>query len=151
MHKTVKDGTLFSVPRWAADAYAVVGVEPGCACADPQKLILMLFAGTLAPIANARVAMARREIGAKGTAIGKAIAIIDGGLKSSLDVAAGGELAQRLSGLYDYMLRQLVTANLRNETDRLDEVSRLLNELRGAWAQIGQPHREAQATEVSTK
>jgi flagellar protein FliS len=151
MHRSGKEGTMYSVARRAADAYAEVGVETGVACADPHKLILMLFDGTLAAIANARVAMARREIGAKGAALGKAIAIIDGGLKSSLDVAAGGELAQRLSGLYDYMLRQLVTANLRNETDRLDEVSRLLNELRGAWAQIGQPQRTAQAPEVSTK
>ena len=141
---------MYSVSRRAVDAYAEVGVETGVACADPHKLILMLFDGTLAAIANARVALTRREIGAKGTAIGKAIAIIDGGLKASLDVNAGCELAQRLSALYDYMLRQLVTANLRNETERLDEVSRLLNELRGAWAQIGQSH-NAPAAEASTK
>jgi flagellar protein FliS len=108
----------------------------------------MLFDGTLAAIAGARVAMGRGEIGSKGAAIGKAIAIIDGGLKASLDVEAGGELAQRLSTLYDYMLRQLLAANLRNDSALLDEVSRLLNELRGAWAQIGQPNG---ATEAGTK
>lgn len=142
---------MYSVTRKAVDAYAEVGVETGVAAADPHKLILMLFDGTLAAIAGARVAMGRGEIGAKGTAIGKAIAIIDGGLKASLDADAGGELAQRLSTLYDYMLRQLVAANLRNESVLLDEVSRLLNELRGAWAQIGQPNRGTPATETGTK
>ena len=121
-----------------ADAYAQVGVETGVAAADPHKLILMLFDGTLAAISNARLALSRKEIGAKGAAISKAIAIVDGGLKASLDVRAGGELAERLAGLYDYMLQRLLVANLRNDTEALDEVARLLNELRGAWAQIGQ-------------
>jgi flagellar protein FliS len=150
MRKPGKEGTMYSVARKAVDAYAEVGVETGVAAADPHKLILMLFDGTLAAIAGARVAMGRGEIGAKGMAIGKAIAIIDGGLKASLDVNAGGELAQRLSTLYDYMLRRLLAANLRNESALLDEVSHLLNELRAAWAQIGQPRHDA-ATEARTK
>jgi len=141
---------MYSVARRGIDAYADVGVETGVAGADPHRLILMLFDGTFAAIAQARVAMARGEIGLKGAAIGKAIAIVDGGLKASLDVAAGGELAQRLASLYDYMLRQLLAANLRNDANLLDEVSALLNELRGAWAQIGQTQHAEQA-EAKTK
>ncbi len=129
---------MYSAARKAIDTYAQVGVETGVAAADPHKLILMLFDGTLAAISNARLAMSRKEIAAKGSAIGKAIEIIDGGLKASLDLAAGGQLAERLSALYDYMLQRLLVANLRNDADALDEVTRLLNELRGAWAQIGQ-------------
>lgn len=129
---------MYSAARKAADAYSQVGVETGVAAADPHKLILMLFDGTLAAISNARLAMSRKEIAAKGAAISKAIAIVDGGLKASLDVSAGGVLAERLSALYEYMLQRLLAANLRNDTAILDEVTRLLNELRGAWAQIGQ-------------
>jgi len=128
---------MYSSARKAVDTYAQVGVETGVASADPHRLILMLFDGALAAIATARLAMSRSEVVAKTAAVTKAIAIIDGGLKASLDVAAGGELAVRLSELYDYMLKQLLVANLRNEATTLDEVSRLLNELRGAWAQIG--------------
>ena len=129
---------MYPAARKAVDAYAQVGVETGVAAADPHKLILMLFDGTLAAISNARLALSRKDVPAKGAAISKAIAIIDGGLKASLDVRAGGELAERLSGLYDYMLQRLLVANLRNDGAVLDEVTRLLNELRGAWAQIGQ-------------
>ena len=128
---------MYSSARKAVDTYAQVGVETGVASADPHRLILMLFDGALAAIAAARLAMSRKEVAAKAQAVTKAIAIVDGGLKASLDVGAGGELAMRLSELYDYMLKQLLLANLRNEVATLDEVSRLLNELRGAWAQIG--------------
>lgn len=129
---------MYPSARKAIDVYAQVGVETGVAAADPHKLILMLFDGTHAAISAAKHAMARGDIAAKGAAISKAIAIIDGGLKASLDVKAGGELAQRLASLYDYMLDRLLAANLRNDTALLDEVNRLLGELRGAWAQIGQ-------------
>ena len=95
--------------------------------------------------------MSREEVAAKGLAITKAIAILDGGLKASLDIKAGGELAERLSGLYDYMLRQLFVANLRNDATTLDEVARLLNELRGAWAQIGKTPQNTTNTRASAQ
>ncbi|MCC6532565.1 MAG: flagellar export chaperone FliS [Burkholderiales bacterium] len=129
---------MFSAARKAIDVYATVGVETGVASADPHKLILMLYDGTLAAICAARLAISRGEIAAKAAAITKAIAIVDGGLKASLDVKAGGALAERLAALYDYMLNRLLLANLRNDSSLLDEVARLLEELRGAWAEIGQ-------------
>ena len=139
---------MYSSARKAIDAYAEVGVETGVASADPHKLILMLYDGTLAAICVARLAISRGEIAAKGAAISKAIAIIDGGLKASLDLKVGGVLAERLAALYDYMLTRLLAANLRNDTQLLDEVTRLLEELRGAWAQIGQNPGAHSASEV---
>jgi flagellar protein FliS len=128
---------MYSTARRAIDTYAQVGVETGVASADPHRLVLMLFDGAMAALAAAKLALNRGEVTAKGQAITKAFAIIDGGLKASLDIKAGGELAERLSGLYDYMLHQLVIANLRNDAGKLEEVARLLSELRSAWAQIG--------------
>src|SRR5262245_29473943 len=121
---------MYSTARRAVDTYAEVGVETGVASADPHKLILMLFDGALAAISAARLAMTQGDVAAKTAAITKAIAIVDGGLKASLDVKAGGELAERLSALYEYMLTRLLLANLRNERSTLDEVTRLLGELR---------------------
>jgi flagellar protein FliS len=142
---------MYSTARKAIDTYAQVGVETGVASADPHRLVLMLYDGALAAIASAKLALSREEIAAKGLAITKAIAILDGGLKASLDIKAGGELAERLSGLYDYMLRQLFVANLRNDATTLDEVARLLNELRGAWAQIGKAPQNTANTRASAK
>jgi len=142
---------MYPSARKAVDVYAQVGVETGVAAADPHKLILMLFDGTHAALVAARLAMTRGEIAAKGAAVAKAIAIIDGGLKASLDVKAGGVLAERLAGLYDYMLNRLLAANLRNDVALIDEVSRLLDELRGAWAQIGQRSGGGTPSEAKTK
>ncbi|NMG32174.1 flagellar export chaperone FliS [Aromatoleum evansii] len=124
-----------SFPNRAA-AYAQIGVETGVSTADPHKLILMLFDGALLSIGTASVAMENHEIAAKGQAISKAIEIIVNGLKASLDLNAGGELAARLSALYDYMSERLVYANLHNSRPALDEVHGLLESLREAWAGI---------------
>ena len=123
----------------AINAYAKVGVESSVNAADPHKLISMLYQGALLAIANAKNGILRKEVAAKGIAISKAIAIIDEGLNACLDKNAGGELAQNLSALYDYMSMRLITANLKNDVAALDEVTRLLNDLKGAWDSIRQP------------
>jgi flagellar protein FliS len=121
-------------------AYAKIGLESNVYAADPHKLISMLYEGALLTIANAKRDILRNDIHAKGVAISKALAIIDEGLNASLDKNAGGELAQNLSSLYDYMVYRLFSANLKNDVDILDEVTRLLTEIAGAWDSIGRPN-----------
>lgn len=130
---------MFASALSNAQAYAQVGVETEVAAADPHRLVLMLFDGARIAIAQARSHMQRGAVAAKGAAITKAITIIDHGLKASLDVTAGGEVAAHLYELYEYMCQRLLYANLKNQTDLLDEVSRLLAELQESWAAIGTP------------
>lgn len=120
----------------AIKSYAKVGVESGVIAADPHKLISMLYQGAALAIANGKSAMLRKDIPAKGAAISKAITIIDEGLKASLDKKAGGELAENLAALYDYMGSRLLSGNLNNDVAALDEVSKLLAELGSAWDSI---------------
>ncbi len=120
----------------ALKTYANVGLETGVTAADPHKLILMLYQGAMLAISSAKNQILRKEIAAKGKSISHAITIIDEGLKSSLDRNVGGELALNLSALYDYMNQRLLIANLKNDIDALDEVSRLLGELKEAWEEI---------------
>lgn len=120
----------------AIKAYNKVGIESSLTTADPHKLISMLFQGALLAIANAKNGILRKDIPAKGTAISKAIAIIGEGLHASLDKKVGGELAQNLSSLYDYMVKRLVFANLNNDMAALDEVARLLADLKDGWDSI---------------
>ncbi|OGT02198.1 MAG: flagellar export chaperone FliS, partial [Gallionellales bacterium RBG_16_57_15] len=116
-----------------ARTYAKVGIESGVTTADPHKLISMLYQGALLAIANAKNSILRENISARGAAISKAIAIIGEGLNASLDKSVGGDLAQNLSSLYDYMVMRLVAANLKNDMAALDEVARLLSDLKSAW------------------
>jgi flagellar secretion chaperone FliS len=125
-----------AIARNALSAYSQVDMEVNVAVASPCKLVLLLYDGALKAISQAKFNMQNKKIAAKGEAISKAIAIIDEGLKLSLDVKAGGEIAENLSALYDYMCHRLLMANLKNDVDALDEVTRLLADLREAWAAI---------------
>ncbi len=121
-------------------AYKNVGVENGVSSADPHRLTLMLFEGALVSTNAARIHLENGDVPLKGSAISKAIEIITNGLKVSLDFEVGGELAQRLGALYDYMCTRLLHANVRNDLAALAEVATLLRELKEAWEQIGKPN-----------
>lgn len=116
--------------------YNNVAVESLTSTAAPHQLVLMLYDGAQAAIAQAKGHMERGEIEAKGNAISKAISIIDGGLKASLDLKVGGALAQNLFDLYVYMEQRLLKANLKNDYAALEEVALLLEQLRDAWRSI---------------
>jgi len=124
---------FFANPRTAMNAYRSVGVESLVESASPQRLVLMLFDGARAAVAAASAHLQSRDIQAKCKAISQAIAIIDGGLKASLDLKVGGELAKNLSDLYAYMTLRLLHANLKNDPEALTEVAKLLEQLGSAW------------------
>jgi flagellar protein FliS len=119
------------------NAYANVGLETGVGAASPHQLIVMLFDGALVSVLSAQTHMKAGNIAAKGAAISKAITIIDNGLRAALDHKAGGEIAANLEALYDYMGRRLLQANLENSVDILEEVKKLLADLRETWTAIG--------------
>ncbi|MBC7489560.1 MAG: flagellar export chaperone FliS [Glaciimonas sp.] len=119
-----------------ANAYAKVGIETGVIAASPHKLIVMLFEGAIVALSNAITQMNNGDIAAKGHSISKAIAIIDSGLRASLDKKAGGEIAVSLDSLYEYMNNRLLLANLNNQVELLGEVQILLRDLKSSWEAI---------------
>ena len=121
-----------------ARAYATVNLETGVSQSDPHKLILMLFDGAISALQRALSCMQANDTAAKGAAISRATRIIDEGLRGSLDLTSGGELAQHLHDLYDYMGRRAFSATTRNDPAPLHEIIALLTDLRGAWATIAQ-------------
>jgi flagellar protein FliS len=128
---------MFGAKQSGVNAYAKVGIETGVTSASPHKLIVMLFDGALVSVNAAIMHMKAGNIPEKGAAISKAMMIIDSGLRAALDKKAGGEIAEGLDALYEYMGARLLQANLKNQVDILEEVQRLLGELRGAWNAIG--------------
>lgn len=121
--------------RTALNEYNRIDVQTAVHGASPHRLIQMLLDGALARIAAAQGHMERGEIAQKGDNIGWSISIINS-LRDSLNLQAGGEIAANLSSLYEYMERRLLHANLRNDQTALQEVQKLLSELRAGWAGI---------------
>jgi flagellar protein FliS len=120
----------------AASAYRQVGVQTGVDAASPHRLVSMLFDGFVESLMRAKAAIAQGQIELRGQAIGRALRIVEEGLKASLDLKGGGALARDLSDLYAYITLRLTRANLHNDTSALDECHALIQPLRQAWDSI---------------
>lgn len=116
-------------------AYRSTSAHAGVESADPHRLIVMLMDGALERIAAARGLMSHGGGTEKAQLLHRAVAIIDE-LRKSLNLKDGGEISHNLDSLYDYMCTRIMQANASNKPEWLDEVSRLLNEIRSAWLQI---------------
>jgi flagellar protein FliS len=133
---------MFAPHRSAASSYRSVGLETSVSHADPHTLIGMLYDGAVAAIGQARAALREGQIARKGEATGRAVRILEEGLKAALD-PRGGELAANLRALYEYMTARLLSANLANDDARYEEVADLIGQLRDAWQAIGGQVRRA--------
>jgi len=117
-------------------AYRSTSAHAGVAAADPHGLILMLMDGALERIATARGLMSNGSGAAeRAQLLHRAVAIIDE-LRNSLNFKAGGDVSHNLDALYEYMCTRLMQASASSKPEWLDEVSRLLNEIRAAWLQL---------------
>ncbi|WP_017940681.1 MULTISPECIES: flagellar export chaperone FliS [unclassified Thioalkalivibrio] len=126
----------------AVNQYRQSGALAEAQVADPHRLIQMLFEGALERIAVAKGAVQQGNVGLKGEKIGKAIDIVES-LRALLDHDKNPELAGRLDALYEYMSRRLLEANAQNDPAALDEVAKLLREIKAGWDDIPADQRRA--------
>lgn len=123
------------INKKAMDGYGRGAVESEVGYASPHRIIQMLMEGALSKIATAKGCIERNDVAEKSRQITWAMNII-GGLRSSLDAEKGGEIAENLDSLYEYMGRRLLDANMNNDPQVLDEVSALLLEIKEGWDNI---------------
>ncbi|AMP92320.1 flagellar export chaperone FliS [Legionella pneumophila subsp. pascullei] len=115
--------------------YKTIELQTRIETASPHELIDLLLQGARSHIATAQGNIQRNQIKEKGEHIGKAISIIEG-LKMSLNHDKGGEIAENLLQLYDYIQQILLKANLKNDEDLLAQSNMLLAEVHQAWQSI---------------
>jgi flagellar secretion chaperone FliS len=106
---------------------------------NPGTLVLMLYDGVIRFLGQAIDANSLTDeslrIQRMHTGIVKAQNIIIE-LRANLNFTAGGDYARNLDRLYDYHLRRLLQANIQKNVEPLEEVSRLIGELRSGWAEM---------------
>jgi flagellar protein FliS len=127
---------MFGQSMNVRNAYQTGGLEAEILGSSPHRLIMLLFQGAFAYIDQAKAHMATGNVQAKAEAITKAVDVIARGLRSSLNIKDGGELAQALDDLYEYIGLQLIKGHMQNKPELLDEAASLLRQLSDAWAQI---------------
>ena len=110
-----------------------------CSMASPGKLVLMLFDGYLRFSAAAKKAFDETDLVKKNEGINNNLIRaqnIVSELQSSLDMTVPGELPGTLYRLYDYVLTNLQQANIKKDSQKIDESDKVMSELREAWAEM---------------
>jgi len=99
------------------------------------QIVVLLYDAAIHSIELTRRAIDANNLPDKARFIGRAISII-GELDSVLDYEQGGNIAKSLHRLYEYMLGELVEANAKHVSARLDGPVRCLTTLREAWKEV---------------
>ena len=108
--------------------------ESAVLTAPPERLIVMLYDGARRFLFQAATAMREGDVVMTNDRLQRAEAILDE-LTSTLNMEAG-EVAGRLHGIYAFSRRTLGEARIQRDVKKIETVSRLLGDLRDAWAQI---------------
>ncbi len=124
-------------PSNFANAYAQTHNHTAIVDASPHRQIALLFNSAIERVNQAKGGIEKGDLGLKARSVGKAVDILDA-LQGWLDMEQGGEISQNLDALYDYMIRCLHQANMENDASKLEEVVRLLGEVKSGWDGIAQ-------------
>ena len=119
----------------AMESYGSDNLASQASVANNVALIQMLFYGLTDTLVAAQGHLAHGAIQEKCKCIARASRIVIG-LQGSLDFAKGGELAQNLNDLYNYVTRRLIFANAHNDMAVLQEIHGLMTEIRSAWQEV---------------
>jgi len=101
--------------------------------ASPEQLVVMLYDGARRFLTQAAAAMRAGDVPTAHERLRRAEAIVEH-LSYTLDMEQG-DIALRLRAIYTFCGRHLAAGRMGRDADKLDEVHRLLGELREAWQQ----------------
>ncbi len=121
------------MPRNARNAY----LESRILSANPTELICMLYQAAISELREARRHLEAKDVRSRSLCISKAHAILVE-LTIVLDRKKGGQIAERLAHLYDYMMRRITEANFKQTDGPLAETLGLLSTLLEGWDGVRQ-------------
>ena len=99
-----------------------------------EKLLLMLFEGLVRFIKSAQSALVKGDIAEVSNNLIKAQSILCE-LMASLDRSTG-KLADGLFGIYEFMYRSLVEANVKKDEDKIQQVLEMAVDLQETWTEV---------------
>jgi flagellar secretion chaperone FliS len=129
--------------QWARGA--AIYQQTGVQCGTPLELVVKLYDAAITHIAKARDASVSGDLRAKRDGVSRALAVVSE-LQNSLDLKAGGQIADSLDSLYTYVTGRIVEFNVKRDVKALDEAHQLLSTLRDGWRQIATGHPGSQGT-----
>jgi flagellar protein FliS len=110
--------------------------------AAPEQLVVMLFDGALKFSRRAVAAYEARQLPQATQNISRMTSIVNE-LNASLDMEAGGAIAENLRSIYTFINRHLIAAVRESDPHRVKQAANMLAELREAFAQAAKEVRAA--------
>lgn len=107
--------------------------------ASPGELTLMLYNGALKFMRLAKKGIEEKNLELKNTNLIKAQKIIQ---ELMVTLNTDIELSKSMLSMYDYMNRRLIEANIKNDSEIIEEVEALMTEFRDTWKQVIQTNRQ---------
>lgn len=103
--------------------------------ANQGKLLLMLYQGCIKFLGLAVKSIDAQDWEGANNYLKRSRKIINE-LMCSLNMKQGGEIAENLFSLYEFMNHQLIQANIHKDTESVEFVKGLLLKLLAAWQEI---------------
>ena len=103
--------------------------------ASPHQLMLMLFDGAIEAMSFTIGAIENNNFELRSKQSTRSISIING-MRECLDMETGGELADNLYSLYQYMAQELFRASFKNDSETIQNIQMMLKDIRGSWEKI---------------
>jgi flagellar protein FliS len=103
--------------------------------ASPLKLVALLYEGMLQAVRRARQELEMGNYEATHNSLVRAQRIVEE-LDCALDVEQGGEIAQNLRRLYDFLTQRLIQANLTKSPQNMAEVEAMILAMHQMWADM---------------
>lgn len=123
-------------------AYTAVSLDSQINGATPHQLIVLLYDGAINAMKRAEIYFQSGNIPRRGEMISRAINIIDNGLRAGLDHEKGGQIAEELESLYEYISRTLLEANVTKSGEKLPHLIALMSEMSETWQAIAQQNKQ---------
>ena len=109
--------------------------ESSILTAPPERLVVMLYDGAIRFLGQAAVAMRADNNRVFLDRVQRGEAIIRE-LNVTLNMRDGGDISERLRAIYQFCDLHLTAATAERDPRKIDDVIRLLSELRESWQQI---------------
>lgn len=103
--------------------------------ASPKKLVVLLYDGCIKNMKLAELSITENKMNQAHEALIKSQDII-AELASTLNKEQGGQVAQDLNDIYEYLMRSLIEANRTKNVALIQKHREMMEELRDAWAEI---------------
>ena len=138
----------------AITAYKELSAHTSISEASPIELIILMYRSVLDHLKLAQQAIESGKESADH--VSKCLDLIQKGLVAALDYEKGGEIAKNLGSLYDWAIREILTARLKNSPETLTAVIEVFRNIESAWVEVHliraaeEPHKAAENVHLST-